>query len=543
MNDFILVLVTISVITGLIYCVYIIILGSGQKEAELQITSKDLMEQLNILRKQKKFSIVETLAKTYLDKKPADNGVRTILAKALHDAGKVYNAIDQAKVIVKNQPLNSDIQLFLANCYAEVDKPMKAIEIYKEVLQHNSENVVALKELAKVYVATNQKKSAIEMYKKLNELLDNSFEKAKIKTTIAEIHLEFADYKPAIKEYEEILEVYPDDIKIQKRLIELYKVTLNYEPLIIMANQISVRDADNENGLWALNMLMDIYRLSGDYPKALDYAEMIRIHPLADTNQLESDIAKIFFHEGKFDSSIELLDELSKKDPENIGIKKELASAYEAKEDFKAATEVYRKIIDLAGVSDVKQIHFELSNLYSNWAMHLFFNKENEECFKKFSTALEYCDENADVYYRLGTINRAIKNFNEAVNQYKKAIDLDTQNAEYHYAISECYEEIDSVYEQKKALIECLKYDPQNAKAHYKYGLILSVQNDEINALEHIQEAANIDDTFIDAKRKLALMLEHIGKKEEAALVYEDILKLEPENEDVLNNLKMLQGG
>ena len=55
MSDYFFIFLTIFVVTGLIYLLYIIMLGSDKtvKDEDLQITSHDLIEQLNILRKQK----------------------------------------------------------------------------------------------------------------------------------------------------------------------------------------------------------------------------------------------------------------------------------------------------------------------------------------------------------------------------------------------------------------------------------------------------------------------------------------------------------
>jgi nondiscriminating glutamyl-tRNA synthetase len=44
---------------------------------------------------------------------------------------------------------------------------------------------------------------------------------------IASIHLEFNEYSEAIKEYEEILEIYPEDMSVKKKLVELYKPQLS----------------------------------------------------------------------------------------------------------------------------------------------------------------------------------------------------------------------------------------------------------------------------------------------------------------------------
>lgn len=543
MKDSVFIFFTIFITTGLIYCLYKIMLGSGKddKNNELQITSEDLLTQLNILHRQKKYNIVESLAKNYLEKKGHDDGVRTILTKVLYESQRIYDAIEQAKIVIRHQPDNFHMRLFLANCYLEIEKPMKAITVFQEVLEEDADNFVAIKELAKVYFDTNQKRSAIKMYQRLEELLESNQEKAKNKIKIAEIHVEFMEYDLAAKEYEQVLEIYPEDISVKKRLTELYKKLSDYDSLIELANEIYATCANEENGLWALKMLMDIYRIMQNYGKALEFANLIKAHPMSNHIQSEENIAKILFEEGKINEVIELLKSLIIQDPNNLGLKKELAKAYEKNQDFESAIDIYKKILDSANAEDITKIHFEISNIYANWAMYSFSHNENEECFKHFTVAIKYCAQNPDIYYRLGNVNQLIKNFNEAISQYKKAIEFNPQNSDYYYAIAECYEEIDSVYEQKKALEESLKYNPENARAHYKLGVIYDLQNDHNSALTHVLTAIKLDESFIDAKHKLALMLEHTGDKEGAIKLYEEILRIEPENEHALNNLKMLK--
>lgn len=541
MHDYIFIFFTIFITAGLIYFLYKVVLGSEKGgDSELQISPREFLEQLTILYKQKKHHIVENMAKNYLEKKGGDNDVRTIFAKSLYDSEKIFEAIDQAKIVIKHKPNNFNMRIFLANCFLEIEKPMKAIETFKEILEDDPENVITVKELAKIYFDTNQKKSAIKMYKKLGDFLENNQEKAKNKIKIAEIHVEFLEFDLAVKEYEQILEIYPEDISIKKRLIELYKKISNYDSLIELANDIYTTCAGNENGLWAMNNLMETYKIIQNYEKALEFANLIKEHPLSNHIQSEENIAGILFDEGKIDEGIELLKSLIIKDPNNIELKKKLAEAYEKKQDFESAINIYKKILDVANAEDISQIHFKISDLYSNWALYSFSHNENENCFKYFTIAIQYYAQNPYIYYNLGNVNQLIKNFNEAISQYKKAIELNPQNPDYYYAIAECYEGIDSIYEQKKALAESLKYNPDNAKANYKLGVIYNSQNDNNNAMIHIKKAIELDEDFIEAKHKLALMLEHVGDKDGAIEVYKDILRIEPENEDALNNLKML---
>lgn len=516
-------------------------LGSGKnKEEELQITSQELIEQLNILRKQKKYNIVENLAKKYLEKRFKDDGVRTVFAKVLHETNRIYEAIDHAKIIIKHQPTNYHMMIFLANCYIDVEKPMKAINIFQEVLEKDPDNAVATKGLAEVYFDTNQKKSAIKMYQKLEKFLESNQEKAKNKLTIAKIHIEFAEYDLAIKEYENILELYPDDINVKKALIELYNRNADYEALINLALELYSKYPDNDIGLWAMEALMETYKTIKNYEKAMEYANLIKLHPLANNVQSGENIAMILLEEGSFEESIELLKVLICEDPNNVSLKKELALAYEKNRDFVHATDIYKKILDEASAQDVSQIHFELSNLYSNWAMYDFTKGDNEECFKHFTTAIKYFDQNPDIYYRLGEVNYLIKNFNEAIIQYKKAIELNSQDSGYYYAISECYREIDSIYDQKKYLLESLKYNFENPVVHYNLSVIFEMQNDKTNAMLHVKKALELNGNYIDAKHKLAILLEHAGDRENAAKIYEEILAIEPGNEVAINNLKML---
>lgn len=542
MNESVIIYSIIFIIAGMIYYIYTLLIRPRKNKAdsELQITSKEILEQMFILHKQKKYNIVENLARNYLRNKGEDDSIRTLLTKSLHSSGKIYEAIEQAKIILKHQPKNFDMQIFIANCYMETDNSTKAISVFQEILEKDLNNFTAIKSLAEIFLKTNQKKSALKMYKRLAPFLESSQEQANNKIILAEIYTEFKDFDLAIKEYEQILEIYPADVHIKKQLLELYKETERYDSMIILATEIAERFTNSEDGLCAMKILMDIYSDMKNYDQALKYANLIKIHPLANLIDSVENIAKILLDEGKTDSIVELLNSLSTKDLQNLRLKKVFAKAKEKNNNFKEAISIYKEIIELADSDDIKQLYFEMSNIYTNWAVYLFAHNESEASFKHFTLALNYAPQNSYIYYCLGNLNKKIKNFNEAIVQYRKAIKFDSEISEYYYALAECYEAIDSIYEQKKALSECLLYNPNNARAHYKLGIIYEIQKDQQNAMIHIEKAVESDESFIVAKHKLALLLEHIGDIEGAVKIYESILSVEPNNEEVLSNLKML---
>lgn len=544
MQDFIFILILIAVIFGLIYFVYSMVLGAGKNrddEDDLQISSNDFLEQLKLLYKQKKYHLAECMAKKYLEKKPHNDQIRTILTKCLYDNGKVYEAIENAKIIIKHQPSNDEIKILLAKFHVTTLKPLLAIATLNEILNDDPNNTKALSELAKIYLNTNQKKAAIKAYASLDELSTNNQDKMNIKNKLAELHIELGEYDMAIQSYKEILEIYPTDNVVLKKLIDLYMLSSDWILAIENAKELFDAHLNEENDFWALKILTEACSQSKDFENAMEYANLLKENALSNKVEAAQNIANILMNTDEVEKSTEILTQLVSENPKNTELKKSLAKAYETNKDFNSAAETYKKILDEVGAEDIIQIHYEMSNIFSNWAMYLFESNDMTECFKKFSTALKYNSQNPQIYYRLGLINQTIKNYNEAIAQYKKAIERDAENSSYYYALSECYQGIDNVYEEKKALIECIKHDPTNTMAHYKLGLICQSQRDLTNALAYMKQALALDNNFIDAKYHLALMLELKGEKESAIALYEQILKVNPEHQEALNNIKMLK--
>lgn len=544
MNDSIFIFLIVLIVTGLIYTLYKLLLGNDKdnSDVELQITPEDLQKQLSILFKQKKYKIVEGLARKYLETKHADCIVRLILAKTLCEQGRVYDAIEHIKFILKLEPRNFDSKIFLANCYLEVSKVNKAIGVFQEILNIDPNNVVAIKELASAYLNTNQKKSAIRMFERLDEFLYSNQEKAKNMSIIAEIHVDFQEYALAINQYLEILKVYPEDITARKRLIELYKVTDKYSDVIIIAREIlETEAANNMNSLWALQQLIDIYCVLKDYEKAFECANLIKEHPLATEIDAGKFMAKVLLEKGQYQEGIDILRFLAEQNHSNIDLKKSLAESYIRKKDFPSAIEIYKEILDLSELNEVEQLHFEMSNIYADWGLYCFSMDDTNSCFNKFTLALQYYSKNPDIYYKLANVNTMIKNYNEAIIQYKKAIEIDPENPKYYFDIAECYEAIDSVYDQKKALNDYIKYKQDNPVVYYKLALIFDSQKDRVSALQYVKKAVELNDKFIEAKHKLALILELKGEKDEAIRLYEEILRIQPDYPEITNNLHMLK--
>ncbi|MBR1680328.1 tetratricopeptide repeat protein, partial [bacterium] len=500
----------------------------------------DIHEQAEILLKNKKYKLVEKLAIKYLVTHPEHYKLRAVLAKALYNDDNIYETIKECIVILNKEEDNFEIRILLARCYKKINQFSKSINELETVLEKDTDNMTTAKELSELYIETNQKVPAIKMLKKLESLTENNLELTEIKTKIADLNIELENYPEAFDELNGILEIYPEDTETHKKLIELYIKVNNNERAIADCEELLAVNENNSLSLWLLNNLINLCYLQKDIDKTMEYAKKLLEHPFSDKIKTKTYIAKILIASGKEEEGLEILNELAESNKENIEIKRLMIETYEEKNKYISAIELYKEILDLVSPLDVKGIHTEMSNLFVKWAKYLFENQEVNECFKIFTLASQYDNENPEIYYELGQVNSFIKNYNEAIIQYKKAIGLNPQTAKYYIAIADAYENLGNTFEQKNALITASNVDENNTDVLYKLALLYNAQHDRTGEIKALEKIIELEPDHIDAKYMLALILESQGNIEEALNFYKEIERINPDYKNVKENIRML---
>lgn len=536
---FVLLIASVSII-ALIYLIIMILSTSSSSKRELQISKKDILEQANLLFKQKKYKLVEKLATTYLDVKPEHHKLRALLAKTYFTTDSIYDAIKECITILNSEERNLEVRLLLAKCYKKINQYAKAITELQEIIKQDPNNIVAVKELSGIYLETKQKVSSLKILKKLEALTDNNQELLEIKTTMADLNIELENYAEAFDELNEILEIYPEDTETHKKLIELYIKIQNYENAITECEDLLATNENNSLSLWLLNNLINLCYLEKDVDKTMVYAQKLLEHPFSDKIKTRTYIAKILIASGKEEEGMSLLNELSEKNKENIEIKRLMIQTYMNKNNYAAAIELYKEIIDIVPALEVKDIHSEMSVAFTSWAKYLFEKQDINECFKIFTLAMQYDNANPEVYYELGQVNAFIKNYNEAILQYKKAIQINSKCAKYYIAIAEAYQSIGNTYEQKDALLVAAEVDEENTEVLYKLALLYETQHDKTSEIKTLEKILELDPNHIDAKYQLALLLERQGNKEEALKLYKEIESVDFNYKNIRENIQML---
>ena len=104
-SNIIIIIVAFIVAIAAIYVLYSIILfqgGSFEKGDELQLSTKNILEQVKVLFDKKEYALVQLLATKYLDRVPGHLDVRIYLAKAYFEDKKYNQAIRQCSIILNS---------------------------------------------------------------------------------------------------------------------------------------------------------------------------------------------------------------------------------------------------------------------------------------------------------------------------------------------------------------------------------------------------------------------------------------------------------
>lgn len=540
-NTVVFIIIAISV-SFIIYLSYLLIsFTQPAKKKELQISLEDMLKQIEMLYRQRKYEIVENVSLEYLKTQPDAIEIREYLAKTFYARDKIYDAISAILQILERNKDNIAMHVLLAKCYKKINQTSKAVNEYKLILDLDPDNSIAIRELADIYLAQNQKISAIKMYKKFENFVDSNAELLKVKLILAGLHTDLEEYNEAFEELFSIKEVYPEDMEVNKKLIELYIKTKDFENATNLCKELLMSIQDDNFSLWLLQNLVNIYYALKNYDEALEYANSMLEHPFADKVSTKALIAKIYILKGEFNKGLDYLLILAENNPENVEIRKIIAQAYIDEKQYTNAVTTYKEILDLVPPREVALVHSDMSNLYIQWAMDLFEEGEYTECFKLFPLAIQYNESNPQIYFQLGKVNMHIKSYNEAINQLRKSLELDPVQPECYICLSECYEVIENIYEEKIALLKAIKYDNENPYAHYRLAKLYARQRDTENEIASLRRVIQLDPDHIGARHQLALIYESQGAISDAIEMYESILKRDPENETAKENLEMLR--
>lgn len=541
LNNLILLFLLICLLSGISYVFLRLKEESSSKNQkngdDLQISQEEVLKQTESLILAGDIGTAQKLAKKYLCQNPYHHDLRKLLVKSYIETQKEYDAISNLLVLIQFYPDDLSMYIQLANLYKHTHQSKKAIHFFNYVLSKDKYDLNAMRNLAELYFNNKQKESALKLYKQLVAYIDDEDEKAGYYSIIGNIYSTYGEYAKAINYYKKYLDKHPDDVEVIKDLRRIYIKEKNTENVIYYSKKLIDLEPDNYSYYdEIINLLFHVH----SYEDALSYANKALELPTADIFAVKNQIAKIYIYTGRVPESIQLINETIVQDPSNLLLNQTLAMAHCMNKDFEQAKKVCDDALEVALPSDIRVIHNNLSTILAEEAVYLLNQGKTNLAFDKFTEALQYNNENPEIYYKLGEANRTIKNYSEAIRQCKRAIELAPEVGMYYETLADIYYELQNFIEAKKFYKEAVFIDPKNSRAHTFLGILQSKDKEHDAAIKSLETAVSLEPNNANIRYNLALAYEVAGKTDEAKNEYEKVLELEPQHKEASNNLKLL---
>ncbi len=538
-------IVIISIISLFILYAFLVSAENAEQGKGLQVTTKNILEQVENLYNEKEYTILEILAKKYLERVPRHYGVRCYLAKCFYDTNKITQAIYECLKILKKNKEMDDIRLILANCYRKKKLTIEALKQFEILYKRGNRTLEVIKSMAELFNNVSQYSASIKLYNMLIPMTKDKREISEYRLILSQLNEKIGDYAAAFESYKARLELTPRDYDSRKKMIQLYLKVGNLTRVISSLEEMLDLEIPSEMRLWALELLVKTCRECGEQMKALTFTEKLIDCPGSNVLEAKCALADIYSTLDNLEAAESVLTDLSLQYEENIEVLTRLATVYEKQNRFSEANDIYNGLLVIIPSTEVRRVHNLMSNLYARWGASMLNGSELSdvtESFKLFSMAIQFDVTNPYVHEQLAKANMLIKNYKEAISQLKIAMEYseETDYVKYYLPLADCYHNINNAFEEKKALTSLIKADPNNSVAHWKLAQLCEAQHDTKGAKNMLEKTIELDPTMIEPKYRLALLYESEGYKVGAINLYRQILRLDPRNKDVENNLKTL---
>lgn len=511
----------------------------------LQVTTKNILEQVENLYNEKEYTILEILAKKYLERVPRHYGVRCYLAKCFYDTNKITQAIYECLKILKKNKEMDDIRLILANCYRKKKLTIESLKQFEILYKRGNRSAEVIKNMAEMFNEVSQYSASIKLYNMLVPMTKDKREISEYKLILSQLNEKIGDYAAAFEAYKARLELTPRDYETRKKMIQLYLKVGNLPRVIATLEEMLDLEIPVEMRLWALELMVKTCRECGEHMKALTHTEKLIDCPGSNTLEARCTLADIYMTLDNLEAAESVLTDLSLQYEGNLEVLTRLATVYEKQNRFAEANDIYNGLLVVIPSTEVRRVHNLMSNLYARWGASMLNGSELSdvtESFKLFSMAIQFDVTNPYVHEQLAKANMLIKNYKEAISQLKIAMDYseEADYSKYYLPLAECYHNINNAFEEKRSLTNLIKAEPTNSVAHWKLAQLCEAQHDTKGAKVMLEKTIELDPMMIEPKYRLALLYEAEGYKDGAINLYRQILRINPKNSDVENNLKTL---
>jgi tetratricopeptide (TPR) repeat protein len=164
-----------------------------------------------------------------------------------------------------------------------------------------------------------------------------------------------------------------------------------------------------------------------------------------------------------------------------------------------------------------------------------------ESAREAYNTAISLNPKNPKLYLDFAAIEFAKRDFNNAKIFTAKALEIKPNYTDAYYSQANIALAEDNTDGASAALLQITKINPNDPEAYYSLGVIAYNTRSWSEAQEYLRKAIRLVPQYSNARYFLGLALDREGRSDEAIVEFEEILKYNPDNQeikDIVDNLK-----
>ena len=512
-------------------------------------------------------ALVENDFKTALERfrlanevKPFQPDVVLTYTQALSANNQWDEAEKLALGLIEKQPKFGPMYDVLYREYGKRDKPAEAEAILRRKVDNDPTNVSSILQLAAHYHLAKKEQ---EVTGTLNRILSNKADFPDGHIPVGTFYLRVKDFDKAIRNYQQGMQSAAEAQKptYQKRMIVAYvaqnrkKEALELAESVLRANpkdsealamrgSLVLQGGNREQVQAAINDLTAAMReqpknpvlryelgrghlAKGEGEQArVQFQEAVKLRP--DYLPPKMALARLDLARAEYAKAMQGSAEILSVDPNNLGAKLIRSSALLGSGELRQARGELEALVKAR--PDSNDAQFQLAML--NFTERKF--KDAENIFRRLHE-----NSPGDPRGFMGMVESHMSQGRpaQALEMLQSVTQKSPDRPDYKLALANVAvraNKFDLAISEYQSL---LAKNPGSADVHLRLGETYRRMGDAPNAIKYFGKARELAPNDPAANVQLALMLEGTGKRDDAQPLYEHVLKLDPDNAIVLNNL------
>lgn len=450
---------------------------------------------------------------------PENREYHESLAEIYINASEIDRAINEYEAIIALDSSYLQAWLNLAHLY-QWRSPQRSVEVYQKIIDRFGPNGDVYFQLAQIYNSMNELDKATEALKGMLATDPSNFE---IKKVLGDTYLRRDSVEAALRIYDELAELNPDNLELRAAIAHAYLVKQDYNRATEQFESVMRKDtlSVDEQLRFGQIFVSFIQKDTAVAPYAVKLFDRIRDSYPTDwrpywflgaiDNVLRDDSGALRNY-GK-------VKELASWNPDGwVGI----ASVYYDQSKFDEAIALLNEAKNV--VPDEFRIYFLLG---------ISYQREHKaiDAAMALEKAVQLNEKSIDALTALGLVYDEMKRHADSDSMYERAIRLDPSNHlllnNYSYSMAERGMQLDRALVMSK---EAVRQQPTNQSYLDTYGWIYFKMGQYEEAVRYISKAIEFGSTSPVIHEHLGDVYFRMGKKDKAIEYWQKALELDLTN-------------